>query len=87
MAFQDRLREVQRTQQSLLCVGLDTDPAKLPPSLPRGPDTVLEFNRSIINATHDLVCAYKINLAFYEVFGEPSGHLIRETLALSPTVL
>ena len=84
MTFHDTLRDAQRTHKSLLCVGLDTDPAKLPPSLPRGTEAVLEFNRRIIEATQDLVCAYKINLAFYEVLGEPSWHLVSETLALIP---
>lgn len=84
MAFRDTLRDLQQTRQSLLCVGLDTDPAKLPRSLPRSAEGVLEFNRRIIEATHDLVCAYKINLAFTEVFGPESWHLLRETLRSIP---
>lgn len=57
---------------SFLCVGLDTDLAKLPPHLLEYPDPVLEFNRQIIDATRDLCVAYKPNLAFYEALG-PSG--------------
>jgi orotidine-5'-phosphate decarboxylase len=84
MAFHDTLRDFQRSQQSLLCIGLDTDQAKLPGTLSGRPDAVLEFNRQIIEATHDLVCAYKINLAFYELLGEQCWSLVRETLALIP---
>ena len=84
MAFHDTLRDVQRSQKSLLCIGLDTDPARLPSPLARTPEAVLEFNRHIVEATHELVCAYKINLAFYEVLGEHFWHSVHETLALIP---
>ncbi len=49
--------------QSLVCLGLDPDPALMPPV------SLVEFNHAIIDATHDLVCAYKPNLAFYEALG------------------
>jgi orotidine-5'-phosphate decarboxylase len=78
-AFTDRLRSVQQSSNSLLCIGLDTDITKLPPSLPRTPDGVLEFNRRIIDATSDFVCAYKLNLAFYEALGEHGWRVLRET--------
>lgn len=45
---------------------------------------VLEFNRQIIEATQDLVCAYKPNLAFYEAMGEGGLTTLRETLMLIP---
>ena len=44
----------------------------------------LEFNRRIIDATHDLVCAYKPNLAFYEAMGERGIKTLRETLKIIP---
>lgn len=56
-------------KQSFLCVGLDTDPAKLPPHILACDDPVFEFNKQIIEATHDLAIAYKPNLAFYESQG------------------
>lgn len=56
-------------RQSFLCVGLDTDPAKLPAHLQGQPDAVFQFNRAIIDATIDLCVAYKPNLAFYEAQG------------------
>jgi orotidine-5'-phosphate decarboxylase len=81
MTFTQRLRKVQHKTQSLLCVGLDTDPALLPRGLSGMPDGVVSFNRAIIDATRDLVCAYKLNLAFYEAMGEYGWHAMRETLA------
>jgi orotidine-5'-phosphate decarboxylase len=48
-----------------VCVGLDSDVTKLPRSIAAHRDAQLEFNERIIDATHDLVCAYKPNLAFY----------------------
>lgn len=82
--FTRRLRRFQRTQNSVLCVGLDTDAAKLPRSLFVSPDPVVEFNRRIIEATADLVCAYKLNLAFYEALGERGWEAVHRTLEAIP---
>ena len=57
---------------SLLCVGLDPVLTKLPAHLQSGPTPFLTFNKAIIDATADLVCAYKPNSAFYEALG-PNG--------------
>ena len=56
-------------KKSFLCVGLDTEPAKLPAALQGRPDAVFEFNCRIVDATRDLCVAYKPNLAFYEARG------------------
>lgn len=61
--FIELLRTASETTHSLLCVGLDPDPARLPVA------DAAEFNRAIVSATADLVCAYKPNLAFYEALG------------------
>ncbi|MFC2115116.1 orotidine-5'-phosphate decarboxylase [Bacteroidota bacterium] len=53
-------------KRSFLCVGLDTDIQKIPSHLSSSSSPVLDFNRTIIDATHDLVIAYKPNMAFYE---------------------
>ena len=58
-----------RERQSFLCVGLDTDPAKMPAHLRDQQDGVFLFNRAIIDATIDYCVAYKPNLAFYEALG------------------
>ena len=56
-------------KRSFLCVGLDSEIEKIPSFLLRKKDPVLEFNRRIIDATHEHVVAYKPNVAFYECNG------------------
>jgi len=58
-----------RTKGSFLCVGLDVDLEKIPSHLLKLEDPIFEFNKAIIDATHDLVVAYKPNTAFYEAYG------------------
>jgi len=58
-----------KQKKSFLCVGLDTDIEKIPAFLKVHPDPVFEFNKRIIDATHDLCVAYKPNAAFYESRG------------------
>jgi orotidine-5'-phosphate decarboxylase len=86
MSFKERLVRASRARESLLCVGLDPDLERLPPHLRRelGDQAVLEFNRRIIEATQDLVCAYKLNLAFYEQLGPTGLEMLKETLASIP---
>ena len=84
MKFLEKLQRVQRKNRSLLCVGLDTDPEKLPHHLSSSKAGVVQFNRSIIEATSDLVCAYKLNLAFYESRGERGWRILKETLSVIP---
>ena len=84
MTFREKLLAAQREHHSLVCVGLDTDPALLPQPLQNSRDGVLEFNRQIIDTTKDLVCAYKPNLAFYEALGSRGWDILRETLAFIP---
>ncbi|MFN8777509.1 MAG: orotidine-5'-phosphate decarboxylase [Flavobacteriales bacterium] len=64
-----------RSRKSFLCVGLDTDPAKLP----AGAD-MLTFNKAIIDATREHCVAYKPNLAFYEVLGAEGWRILEETI-------
>ncbi len=66
MNFQTKLAASVKKNNSLLCVGLDSDVEKIPQHLFSQPDPVFTFNQAIIDATHDLVCCYKINTAFYE---------------------
>ncbi len=84
MRFVEKLRKIQRKNNSLLCIGLDTDPLKVPESLYRWGDPQYEFNRRIIDATKDIVCAYKLNLAFYESVGEHGWYTVHQTLARIP---
>jgi orotidine-5'-phosphate decarboxylase len=84
MSFIQRLRQVQIEQKSLLCIGLDVDVDKIPAHLRLRENPALEFNRQIIEATHEFVCAYKPNLAFYEAMGESGITTLKETLKLIP---
>lgn len=84
MQFIQKLRRIQRKNDSLLCIGLDPDVRKLPRSLSREKNPQLAFNRRIIEATSDLVCAYKLNIAFYESTGERGYRTVHETLRLIP---
>ena len=84
MKFLDKLHKVQRKNRSLLCIGLDTDRSKLPSHLGTSKNAVIQFNRSIIEATSDLVCAYKLNFAFYESLGERGWRILKETLSAIP---
>jgi orotidine-5'-phosphate decarboxylase len=63
------LIDLIKERKSFLCVGLDTDPAKMPEHLRDAKDGVFRFNRAIIDATIDHCVAYKPNLAFYEALG------------------
>ena len=72
--FLKRIERACGATQSLVCVGLDPDPAQMPVA-----DT-LQFNRAIIDATADLVGAYKPNLAFYEALGRPGLEALADTV-------
>ena len=61
MYFSEKLTNAAEKNNSLLCIGLDPDPELMPPRM-----GVAKFNKAIIDATSGLVCAYKLNLAFYE---------------------
>ena len=69
MKFQDKLDKAVQKNNSLLCVGLDIDLSKIPQTILAKEDPIFIFNREIINATKELVCAYKPNMAFYEMHG------------------
>jgi orotidine-5'-phosphate decarboxylase len=66
------LFEIIKKKKSFLCVGLDTDIEKIPTHLLKLEDPVFEFNKQIIDATHQVTVAYKPNIAFYESLG-PKG--------------
>ena len=78
MKFTDKLLNISRKNTSLLCIGLDPDPELMPRV------DVLQFNKAIIEATHDLVCAYKPNLAFYEALGTEGLAILEKTIKCIP---
>jgi uridine monophosphate synthetase len=81
MQFFQRLQEVSVRNGSLLCVGLDPDPRRLPEWCHNFADPILAFNRHIIDLTCDLVCAYKPNSAFYETLGGHGWSTLCDTIA------
>lgn len=79
MTFVEKLTGAVRKNNSLLCVGLDPDREKIPEGL-----GIFEFNQAIIDATADLVCAYKPNFAFYEAAGNEGLEALKKTIDCIP---
>lgn len=67
-------------KQSFLCVGLDVDLTKIPEHLLEYEDPIFEFNKRIIDATHDLTVSYKPNTAFYEAYGIKGWKSLERTI-------
>ena len=82
MNFIEKLTGVSRKNKSLLCVGLDPDPKLMSDKV-----TVFEFNKAIIDATADLVCAYKPNFAFYEAMGKAGLDALKRTAEYIPAAI
>jgi len=82
MKFTEKLSNIINTNKSFVCIGLDTDPAKIPDGL-----STYEFNRAIVDATSDLVCAYKPNLAFYEAQGNAGMDALLQTIQYIPDTI
>ncbi len=97
-SFSDRLREASEAANSLVCVGLDVNPAMMPAGVLRQAQdertvglrqdergacvegAVVEFNRAIVDATADLACAFKPNIAFYEALGMAGLRALEATI-------
>ncbi|MEM7115602.1 MAG: orotidine-5'-phosphate decarboxylase [Chloroflexota bacterium] len=83
--YLEKLYAAQQQNNSWLCIGLDPSPEKLPPVLVAQQDEpVLPFNKAIIDATSDLVCAYKPNLGFYLQWGAAGIIALERTIAYIP---
>lgn len=77
------VERIRRTK-SVLCVGLDTDPGKIPAHLKKEEDPVFAFNKAIIDATKEYAVSYKINTAFYEAQGLQGWVSLKRTLEYIP---
>jgi orotidine-5'-phosphate decarboxylase len=77
----NQLFKLIQKKKSFLCVGLDTDIKKLPPHLLELDDPIFEFNKQIIDSTHEYTIAYKPNLAFYESLGSEGWQSLEKTIA------
>lgn len=67
-------------KKSFLCIGLDVDLNKIPTHLLATEDPIFEFNKAIIDATHDLAVSYKPNTAFYEAYGIKGWQALQKTI-------
>ena len=83
MTRQELIAQI-RHKKSYLCIGLDTDITKIPAHLKQTDDPVFEFNKAIIDATHEYCVAYKPNLAFYESLGPKGLISLEKTLKHIP---
>lgn len=79
MTTQDLIEQIQQ-KKSFLCIGLDVDLTKIPTHLLKTEDPIFEFNKAIIDATHDLAVSYKPNTAFYEAYGIKGWQSLQKTI-------
>lgn len=79
MTTQDLVKQI-RKKNSFLCIGLDTDVEKIPTYLLSEEDPIFEFNKAIIDATHQYAVAYKPNTAFYEACGRKGWKSLSRTI-------
>lgn len=84
MHFVKKFRRIIRQNSSHLCIGLDTDIKKIPSFLSTSVNPAFEFNNLIIEATNDIVCAFKLNSAFYESMGDNGFNTMRQTVKNIP---
>ncbi len=79
MTTQQLISQIQQ-KKSFLCIGLDVDLNKIPKHLLETEDPIFEFNKAIIDATHDLAVSYKPNTAFYEAYGLKGWLSLQKTI-------
>ena len=80
----DQICDEIKNKRSYLCIGLDSDLDKIPKHLLKYKDPIFEFNKLVIDATKDIVIAYKPNLAFYEVLGSEGIKTLQKTINYLP---
>ncbi|NQT27473.1 orotidine-5'-phosphate decarboxylase [candidate division KSB1 bacterium] len=83
-SLNETIRKTIQDRNSLVCVGLDYHSDKVPLHIKEQSDPIFTFNKAIINATADLVCAYKPNLAFYEAYGAEGWDALERTVHYIP---
>ena len=84
MDYLEKLKAAQDKNNSWLCVGLDPQPNRLRVDVFKWDEPILPFNKAIIDATADLVCAYKPNLGFYLQWGAAGIIALERTVAYIP---
>ncbi|URI10412.1 orotidine-5'-phosphate decarboxylase [Aquincola tertiaricarbonis] len=88
MNFVSALRQAAHTQDSMLCVGLDPDPARFPGAWAGDASRIFDFCAAIVDATHDLVCAFKPQIAYFHAHRaeDQLERLIAHIRQVAPTV-
>ena len=88
MTFIERLETAWTTNRSLVCVGLDPEPTRFPARLKQSPDRVFVFCRSIVDATADLACCFKPQIAHFAAQGaeDALARLIKHVHERHPTI-
>jgi orotidine-5'-phosphate decarboxylase len=84
VTFTEKLDAASSRRKSLLCIGLDLDPSKLPSGYSPDAEGVFSFGRGIIEATKDLAAAYKPNSAFFEAMGLPGLSVLERLIKTVP---
>lgn len=84
MSFWEKYKNIIKSNNSYVCVGLDSELSKLPAHLLTSEDPIFEFNKAIIDATKDVVACYKPNFAFYLSQGLKSLASLQKTIAYIP---
>jgi len=79
MTYNELIQQI-RTKKTFLCVGLDPDLSKIPSHLLKTEDPIFEFNKAIIDATHEQCVAYKPNTAFFEAYGISGWMSLEKTI-------
>lgn len=85
MTFIEKIKSAQSRSKSKLCIGLDTALSNVPEHLLGEANPVLTFNKAIIDATADIACAYKPNVAYYEAYGVKGFEALEGTLSHIPS--
>ena len=84
MNFRQKLDSITKQNNSCVCVGLDSNFERIPQFIKKGrskAEAIFEFNKKIVDATSDLVCTYKPNIAFYEAEGVDGIKALKKTVA------
>ncbi|PID28330.1 MAG: orotidine-5'-phosphate decarboxylase [Candidatus Cloacimonadota bacterium] len=84
MTFWDKYLHATGKNKSYVCVGLDSDPARIPAHLTNCENPIFAFNKEIIDATKDIVGVYKPNFAFYAAAGKKGLDALEKTMAYIP---
>jgi orotidine 5'-phosphate decarboxylase subfamily 2 len=83
----DKLVKAQTSNHSLVCVGLDLDPKRMPQDFSKSTKAMFDFAVRVIEATSDQVCAYKPNIAFYESLGGEGLSLLTQIINRIPETI